>query len=1338
MTLDRRLVSFLRGAFFALVVLFASPLVWAEVRLPNGEYTESSEDLKVKVLGGYVTVARSWTNGRWYVNPTWADLKLTLDSLDGSVKAVDRAGSMYERSGNGIFIFENRFFITSTPSGFRWYDQLGNWITYDSSGHITAYGDRNNVQVTFQLDANGQRTQILDHFNNPVLTFQYAGGQLAGVTDRTGRKVQYLYTGNNLTQVMDVLGNPWNYTYDGNGQITSRTDPEGHTTTIVYAQSTTAGAGAVGMKGYLANNLSVSAGVGAKAAATVGGVSSTGATPKDYKIARVFTVTDPEGFTTTYLYTYDRTTLRYTVTQKFPGGRQVTGVYDRDGWLLQQTIGTRVVYTLVRDGDRTELTTDERGLTTRTEFDSARNPLKITYPDGTNVLATYDSVYSNRLTRTDEAGALTTYDYDSKGNLLKMTEAVGLPEQRVTTRTYDQYGQCLTTTRKGATVAEDATTTYAYDAFGNVANLSNPVNKSSQYTYDVMANPVLITDLRGNKWNKTYNAKGWTLTQTDPMGHSTGFAYDRAGNRIKIADALSNATTFSYNKNNWAISMTDPLIGVTRYEYDQEGRRTKQIDPSGITRTMVYDGDGRLIKKVDGNANATQTVYGDDSDGLNGLVAGVIYPSYSERYKYDQRNRLTQTIQVLDQATQYTTGYGYDGRGNWVSQVDALGRATLNDYDALNRRIRMTDALGGLTMYGYDARDNLRSVIDANGHITAYDYDLSNRLVQETRPLGEMTKYAYDGNGNLVVRTSPNGEQQQYSYDLANQRTQELLFGVTNGSLDSSPSKIVNYTRDPRNLLVGYDDGITSGAYVFDAKRQKTEETVNYGAFSKTIQYSYQANGSKKTFTYPDNTLVRYGYDGNNQLQTIAMLQGTISYDNYQWTVPTQITMPGATKTMAYDPLLRRTQIRVQANGSGSQGNPQGAVLMDLRYRYDGIGNILQRTTQDGDYLYQYDNLDRLTDAVPPPGEQATTINPNGLPLERYAYDGVHNRLASAHQPGPWIYNTDNQLLQYGQGAEQVRFQYDANGHTVNQVKSGQSVIYGYDASERLISIKEAGGATLANYYYDPMGRRLSKTVGGTTTYFQYADEGLIGELDGAGALTVLYGWQPNGAWGSNPQFKREGNQFAFYHNDDLGTSQRITDSFGAVVWSARSEAFGKFLIESELVANNLRFSGQYFDSETSTNYNYYRNYDPSIGRYQQTDPIGLDGGLNAYVYASGNPLAFDDPNGLAGPPRGRPPRAPPPPPAHTPEHGGRSIWDNISDFLTGGNRNPFHNVVCLEAKCVFKDDCGKERVVIVRDWMPPSPYVDELPKNCTCILMAEPAWKVGDPTEAPNPFRPE
>lgn len=101
-------------------------------------------------------------------------------------------------------------------------------------------------------------------------------------------------------------------------------------------------------------------------------------------------------------------------------------------------------------------------------------------------------------------------------------------------------------------------------------------------------------------------------------------------------------------------------------------------------------------------------------------------------------------------------------------------------------------------------------------------------------------------------------------------------------------------------------------------------------------------------------------------------------------------------------------------------------------------------------------------------------------------------------------------------------------------------------------------------------------------------------------------------------------------HTDHLGSPQKITDDTRSIVWDAAFTPFGEEDSITGAETANRRFPGQYHDAEAGLSYNYHRTYDPALGQYLQSDPIGLTGGLNTYSYVAGNPLSNVDPEGEA------------------------------------------------------------------------------------------------------------
>ncbi|WP_157496549.1 RHS repeat-associated core domain-containing protein [Hahella ganghwensis] len=230
-------------------------------------------------------------------------------------------------------------------------------------------------------------------------------------------------------------------------------------------------------------------------------------------------------------------------------------------------------------------------------------------------------------------------------------------------------------------------------------------------------------------------------------------------------------------------------------------------------------------------------------------------------------------------------------------------------------------------------------------------------------------------------------------------------------------------------------------------------------------------------------------------------------------------------------------------------------------------------------------------------------------------------------------YNDANQLTRKGN----TYYHYDNNGHLISKGSDAVAdpagltpdIRYIYNAEERLIRIENGAGGTIAEYGYNPFGHRMWKEVSGVRTYFLYNHSGMVGEYDASGNALKEYHYWPGATWMTQPMFQRDNGQVYYYQNDHLGTPQRMLTNSGAVVWEAEYAAFGEASVFVDMVSNNLRFPGQYFDAESGLHHNYFRDYDPALGRYVQSDPIGLNGGYNLYGYSSQGPISNIDPLGL-------------------------------------------------------------------------------------------------------------
>ncbi len=1142
--------------------------VGSSVNTLLGEYEETVVDLSVKVQGGHVRVARSYRGGRWEFEDVRATLRFVPDSTGSNPRRIEKDGVEYHASGSGpsLAFRHGTYRIVPEGSGTVWKDRYGNWKAFDASGKMTAYGTPNGPVARLAYDAENR-------------------GRLSGVEDRHGRRViTYEYgSAGGVSAAVTLDGRRVEYAYT-QGKLSAVRDVLGSTTTYGYDR-----------EGRLVRKED-----------PLLGRSETIAYDRE---GGVRSVLGPDGIGHVFDYDYDEGRQEHYARIKMESGLVKEVWYDREGDTRRVDLDGQTVRRIVKDG-RHLVVTDESGSVTRREIDDRGNVTRVAHPDGTTVSFEVERTLNRPVKVVDERGTVTLHAYDGSGNMVEKIEAASTPSERIIRMSHDAYGNVTRVTGEGDERTSEAEAHMEYDSWGNLTAVVEPEGAVTRFTHDAMGNILTRTDPAGKVFSFTTDAAGRMTSAEDPLGNRTEISHDAAGNRVRVVDAEGKASAFEYDARDRLIKAVNPAGDETLFTYDAAGRIIRLTDPEGLARDYTYDSRGRLTAAIDGSGSVIRLEYADasgcpDCRGSFDEPSRIVTPTFTREIEYDVRGRKVREMDRASGMEPRSTRYVHDAGGSVTAVIAPDSQVTRFTHDALGRLSEVRDPLGGTVRYEYDDRDNLAALVDPNGHRLRFEYDRNNRLAREIRPLGQETTYLYDSRSRLVRKADPKNQVASYVYDDAGRLAELRTYGTGD---HTNPVKSVSFTYDRVGNLKGYDDGVTSARYEYDDAYRKILEMVNMGSFELSAATAWYRNGTKKSYTGPGGLTTHYTYDAGNRLMGVEIPgKGFITVNERQWLLPARVTTPGGgSRELAYDPLMRLETLRGK--------DPAGALLIDRSFSRDALDRITAKRTEGGEVAYTYDELGRLTEVRGP-----------GALTETFTHDAAGNRLRADASRGEWTYNANGELL----GFDGATFSHDLNGNLEEAVSGGEAIRYVHNVEDQLERVETASGRVVAEYGYDPFGRRLWKEVGGRRTHYFHAEEGLVAEYDGTGKEIRSYGFKPGSLWTTDPLFMKEGSEVYFYHNDHLGTPVILTASSGRIVWSARYGAFGAAEVDpASLVENNLRFPGQYYDAETGLHYNFQRTYHPGLGRYLEPDPLGVGGSANPYGYPQ-DPVNVIDPLGL-------------------------------------------------------------------------------------------------------------
>jgi RHS repeat-associated protein len=891
---------------------------------------------------------------------------------------------------------------------------------------------------------------------------------------------------------------------------------------------------------------------------------------------------------------------------------------------------------------------------------------------------------------TDFNNVTTKTTYDANGLLDQQVDAFGTVNQRTTTTTWNTTLRVpLTQTVQNSNGVTAASTAWVYNARGQATarcDIDPTVSAAASYTCGSAANaPTGVRQTRttycdavdttqcpligllltrtGPRTDLTQTTSytyylddtsthrhGDLKTVTDVLGHVTTLAsYDGAGRITRTIDPNSTVTDYTYTPRGWLASRTVRFNpdgsadtyndATTKISYTAYGAVQTITDADGVKVTYGYDAAHRLTTITDALGNVLQ--YTLDASGNRTaektFAAGSSTPSRTLTRTYNTLGQLTQVVDGLNHTVFDASASGsYDGNGNLLQSSDANGIVHQQSYDALNRLVQSIDNFNGAdtatrnttTTQSWDALDRLTKVTDPSNLTTTYGYDgLSNPISLSSPDSG--TSYAsFDAAGNMLSRIDANGITVSHSYDALDRRLSDSYADSTlNASYHyDDPDSVVscsvpNFPANPIGHLTRIVESTVTTTWCYDHNDRPTLQTQLTAGHTDSTEFYFSLAGRLGSRIAPDKVGVFYNYDSAGRVVSVTIPPGTLSNGSSPVQQITYLPFGPMTSyrlghqiiTRSYDANYALTDIT--------------SAALNLHFARDPLGNIIAEGNTAGASpaveSYSYDPLNQLK-----------AITQGSTTVESLTYNPAGDRLSKAGgglATGAYGYDAGtHHLSSIGSFARSN----DANGNTTGAIGAGQTWGYGYNGRNRM-TVVQANGATVGSYIYNALGQRIQKTTTAPTAttqrYFYDEQSHLIGEytVGGSNRDTIWLGDMPVATVDTTGSTS----VVNFVIGDELGTPRAVVNDAGTTIWSwtYQGNPFGEQQPTSSTgYVLNLRYPGQYYDAESGTNYNLNRTYESATGRYLQSDPLGLNGGISTYAYVGSNPLSNIDPLGLA------------------------------------------------------------------------------------------------------------